>query len=341
VTAGPAPIILVRGAHALAFTEVLKEFGSPMRDVHRRFSLPDFESILPDTYVPVRPLLRCFDYMEQKEGIDDLGFRVAQRENFERLSDELVGISRSAPTLFARLTQFARLAPLENTYIRVSHSREGEDFRIAVNLEGCRELQGLRLSEWVQLFVLFDLVRKSTSSDWLPSEITFQSRFTPARNVLEYFHDTRILVGQTNTSIKVPVSLVQKIPLQQDRSGTWCCPDWNADTANGVQTLDFPGTLDLALRTYLRDGYPDIQLAAEIAGTSVRTLQRRLASFGLSYAALVLQARFAVAAELLRDPKVKSYEVAYEVGYSDPSNFARAFRQVAGVSPEEYRRQQN
>ncbi len=34
------------------------------------------------------------------------------------------------------------------------------------------------------------------------------------------------------------------------------------------------------LRAYLRDGSPEIELAAELPRTSVRTLQRRLAKLG-------------------------------------------------------------
>jgi AraC-like DNA-binding protein len=103
--------------------------------------------------------------------------------------------------------------------------------------------------------------------------------------------------------------------------------------------LDFPGPLKLALHPYLRERYPDINLAAEIINTSVRTLQRRLATFGLSYSDLVQQARFEVAAEMLKDPGLKSLDIAFALGYENPSNFARAFRQIAGVNPQEYRRQ--
>ena len=186
--------------------------------------------------------------------------------------------------------------------------------------------------------VLVDLIRKSLTSDWQPSEITFQSRFIPVHDILEHFPRARILVGQKSTSIKVPVSLIQQKPLSQDQGSMFTRSESTEDAAATGQALDFPSSLKLVLRTYLRDGYPDVRLAAEIAGTSVRTLQRRLSSFGLSYAALVLQARFEVAAEMLEDPRIKSFEVAYEVGYSDPSNFSRAFRQIAGITPEEYRR---
>jgi AraC-like DNA-binding protein len=44
-----------------------------------------------------------------------------------------------------------------------------------------------------------------------------------------------------------------------------------------------------------------------------------------------------VAAHLLADPKRQIIDVAYAAGYSDPSNFSRAFRRIAGLSPTEYR----
>ena len=94
----------------------------------------------------------------------------------------------------------------------------------------------------------------------------------------------------------------------------------------------------LAIRGYLRDRYPDVRLAARLADTSVRTLQRRLAQAGLRYASLVQQVRVEVATELLGNPEVSMLEVAGLVGYEDPSNFSRAFRQAMGLSPREFRR---
>jgi AraC-like DNA-binding protein len=93
------------------------------------------------------------------------------------------------------------------------------------------------------------------------------------------------------------------------------------------------------LEPHFVDGYPQITLAAEIAGTSVRTLQRRLAEQGVSYSEVVDRARFDVASRLLTESDAPSIEVAYATAYSDPSHFARAFRRIAGVSPREYRAQ--
>ncbi|MEJ2310531.1 MAG: AraC family transcriptional regulator [Gammaproteobacteria bacterium] len=103
---------------------------------------------------------------------------------------------------------------------------------------------------------------------------------------------------------------------------------------------EYTESLRKLLRAYVPNGYPDVRLVSDIMGTSVRTLQRRLAEHGLSHAELVLQTRFEIATELLGDPDIKVVEVPCEVGYSDPSNFIRAFRKIAGMSPDEWRRHQ-
>jgi len=101
---------------------------------------------------------------------------------------------------------------------------------------------------------------------------------------------------------------------------------------------DLIGSLRLAIRGYLRDWHSDVPLVARLADTSVRTLQRHLAGLGLTYANLVQQVRIEVATELLGNPDVTMLEVAAIVGYEDPSNFSRAFRQATGLSPREFRR---
>jgi two-component system response regulator YesN len=41
---------------------------------------------------------------------------------------------------------------------------------------------------------------------------------------------------------------------------------------------------------------------------------------------------------MLADPSFKIVDIAHEVGYENPSHFARSFRRIAGLSPSRYRR---
>jgi AraC-like DNA-binding protein len=70
---------------------------------------------------------------------------------------------------------------------------------------------------------------------------------------------------------------------------------------------------------------------------SDRTLQRRLRQEATPFAALLADLRREMAPSLLRDGRLAVSEVAFLLGYEDPSAFARAFHRWFGRSPRAYR----
>jgi AraC-like DNA-binding protein len=76
---------------------------------------------------------------------------------------------------------------------------------------------------------------------------------------------------------------------------------------------------------------------ASMLGVSERTLKRKLAAHSVSYSKLLAQARKQHALRLLQtEHSVEA--VAERLGYSDPTNFARAFRRWTGRAPGVVRR---
>ncbi len=61
-------------------------------------------------------------------------------------------------------------------------------------------------------------------------------------------------------------------------------------------------------------------------------------SMGMSVADFLLRTRVERASTLLKIGRLDVTRIAYEVGYTDKSNFSRAFRKVTGVPPGEYRK---
>ncbi|NKF24254.1 helix-turn-helix transcriptional regulator [Solimonas marina] len=88
----------------------------------------------------------------------------------------------------------------------------------------------------------------------------------------------------------------------------------------------------------LPDGGVTIDVIAAKLGYSERTLQRRLQGVQLNFQQLVEQLRYEVACRYLRHGGMTLTEIGYQLGYSEPSAFSRAFRRWSGVSPLAYRR---
>lgn len=84
------------------------------------------------------------------------------------------------------------------------------------------------------------------------------------------------------------------------------------------------------------DGWPTLGELAQTLNLSPRTLDRYLKREGASFRILALQVRHERACELLRRG-LSVTQIAHELGYTDASNFTRAFRRAAGRAPSLHR----
>lgn len=78
------------------------------------------------------------------------------------------------------------------------------------------------------------------------------------------------------------------------------------------------------------------QVASDLA-MSRRTLHRKLADADTTWQQLVDATRRDMALRMIEDPRRAIGEITFELGFSQQSAFARAFRRWAGTSPTQYR----
>lgn len=89
------------------------------------------------------------------------------------------------------------------------------------------------------------------------------------------------------------------------------------------------------------DGAPSQSELARTLNLSPRTLDRYLKKEGTSFRSLSKRVLRDKARALLADGQLSVTQVAYELGYTDVSNFARAFRRENGISPRVWREQES
>ena len=90
------------------------------------------------------------------------------------------------------------------------------------------------------------------------------------------------------------------------------------------------------LKNLASHGIDQVTVAKELA-ISPRVLQRRLKEEGTSYSELLDDCRHIMAIKLISQNKLPLSEVTYILGFSDQSNFSRAFKRWTGSTPNHFK----
>jgi len=83
---------------------------------------------------------------------------------------------------------------------------------------------------------------------------------------------------------------------------------------------------------------PPIEIIARELGMSPRTLQLKLKAEGTCYQALLDGVRKDMAINYLRSKDLSVTDIAYLLGFSEPSSFSRTFKRWTGFTPCEFRK---
>jgi AraC-like DNA-binding protein len=109
-----------------------------------------------------------------------------------------------------------------------------------------------------------------------------------------------------------------------------------APFAAAVNDEDLVRAARVAVAEDAGNGPVSLRRVARRLGLSQRSLQRRLAEKGTSFAKMVDQELQEQALRRITEPGARASEVAYALGFSEASAFTRAFRRWTGMSPTEY-----
>ncbi len=326
-------IPLTRCQFLIPFAVIHDEIGANTEALLEKFRLPVSLEEKAHHFLPILRAIHFAEAAQRNEGITDIGFQASRRLEFGHLSEKLRTLIGCSPTLLSALRQACRWSKLEDTILTMWLEQHHDHVRICSKLDGTDGMDHLEHSQWLQNLFTVHIVRQFAGPDWAPATIAFEARYLPGVEARASWPNTRFLAGQKASWIDVPIS---HLSLPSRAYGVPPDPPDDEAEPGGTGII---GTLKLMLPSYLDHGPPSVAEIAEMAGMSVRSLQRRLWSAGLTYSDLVETARFENAAKLLRDTDGKIIEIAFSSGYTDPAHFSRAFRRISGITPRQFRAQ--
>jgi len=185
---------------------------------------------------------------------------------------------------------------------------------------------------------IVQLCRVATESDFAPLSIAFKRT---GRVCIDTYIDILgcpVTTGAERITIRLdPESLEKPLPgnnLELARA--------NDSVAEKYLELLDPRTVASEVRelliALLPSGNSNQSRIAERMNRSLSTLQRQLSQEGTSYQEIRDNMRRELAKEYVRESKLSLSQIAYMLGFSDQSNFSRAFRRWTGVPPKDYQK---
>ncbi|MGB0865867.1 MAG: AraC family transcriptional regulator [Granulosicoccaceae bacterium] len=180
--------------------------------------------------------------------------------------------------------------------------------------------------------------RSLSTCNIIPVEIKLQQQ--PPENIEPYtaLFSCPVLFSQQENSISLREEDLNIPIAAQDPRLSQLAQDLAVKDLNKLTARTIAEEVCVRIENSLADGEPKIAAVAASMGLSPRSLQRKLAAENQTYARLLDDTRKRMAHEMVLKPSEQIKNLAYDLGFSDQSNFNRAFKRWFSLSPTEYRR---
>lgn len=180
--------------------------------------------------------------------------------------------------------------------------------------------------------------RSLKSISLLPLEVRLTQN-TP-KNTQSYrsFFDCPVLFEQTENSITMREESPKPLISAQESQLSEVVQNLTQIDFDEAPARSVADEVCIRVANTLAEGEPKIAAVAGAMGLSPRSLQRKLAAENHTFARLLDNTRKRLAHEMVLKPTEQIKNLAYDLGFSDQSNFNRAFKRWFSMSPTEYRR---
>lgn len=294
----------------------------------------------PNSRVPAAAMERLWAAAEQLTGDADLGLHSAESYNPGALS--IVGyVILSCRTAGEALERLARYAPLlnEGLQVRVEHKQDTTicRFGAADELGSYLRRSPRQVIETVATGIVLTLGRVATRPP-VPIAVTFQHA-APA-SIAEHARLLGPVVrfDQPENEVVYATSALAAGMLSADPA---LLEVFEGDARRRLEQLKSHGAVSGRVQSIvgarLKGEVPSLAVIASELAMSERSVQRSLTEESTSYREIVDEVRKDLALSHLSRPGATAADVAFLLGFSEPSAFTRAFRRWSGSSPSQFR----
>lgn len=313
---------------------LLHGMGVATEDVTRRAGLPALEWTDGTARLPAPEFFRFWSALEELSATPAFPLRIADALRPEVFSP-LMFAALCSPDLqhaAARIAQYkALVGPLQLT---MRHSPDA----FTLVLSGGAQVPSLPPTfALTELLFLVSLVRMGTRTGVRVQRLTMQQL---PDHLSMYSAFLGCAIEQDGEYALTVAAEDARRPFLTTDDGMWSVfePELRRRLSQLGARTTFAERVRSALLEALPTGASDVGHVARVLAVSRRSLQRLLEEEGTSFQELLRDVRLALARHYLERTTLSMNEIAFLLGFAQPTSFYRAFREWTGATPVALRR---
>ncbi len=325
---------VVRGTALSNYPSLVAELGGDPASLLQAAGIRQQDAGNYDAFIPYLAAIHAIESAAQATNTPDFGRRLAQRQGIEILGP--VGVAaRTAATVADALaifgTYMAAYSPVIGIRVLPRPDPELSFLTVEFLLDHAPpHQQTTELSLGVSLRVF----RLLMGADYTPLKVHLPHEpLTPRADYVRYFGCTPEFAAPA-AGFTVRTADLSR-PLHRDDVAHKAVVDY----LNGITPHDagIVESVRIIVRQLLPTGAATLDVVANQFNVHPKTLQRRLADEGTTFAALVDQVRRDAAERYLRSTAMSLTHLARELGYAEQSVLTRSCKRWFGTGPAAYR----
>jgi AraC-like DNA-binding protein len=316
-------------AHAKSFCEiepVLRQAGLTVRDIEE-----------PTTRLGVRNQLRFLELAS--EALEDplLGFHLATTFELRELG-LLFYVQASSAMLGDALARVARYSSVVNEGLRLSCVRRN-GLKLGIEYVGVARHEDRQQMEFF-VTALVRIGQQLTGTRLRPARIALMHARRSGSVELERFIGQSVEFGSDRDEIAFSAACDGLPVVSADPYLNEALIRYWEDALGRRRKSQHPlrAAAENAILPLLPHGKARIGDIASALHLSTRTLARRLANEGLTFAQVLEEMRADLAIQYLEDRSLSISQIAWLLGFQEGSAFTHGFRRWTGISPTQWRK---
>lgn len=295
-----------------------------------------------DNQIPFSQLVALGENAARLTGDEAFGLRVGEQTDV-KMYGVLGYVTLNSQTFGEAFDRLIRYQQIRTNAVKFTLEIIGSDAHLAYIYQTTDVVPQSRRQESEEMMsTIIKVGRDLTGVDWKPREVHFEH--AQPKNISEHKRIFRASVYFDKPLTKLIFdSSVLTLPIAEADLTLGSLLERQAEdllAKSPRHEAAFAGQVQQIIKENLRGGEARMETICRKLGSSSRTLQRKLREEGTSYQELLEETQRDLSEFYLRKPEMAICEVAYLLGFSQPSAFHRAFRRWTGLTPKAFRQKQ-